>query len=37
MAALRDAVARSDVRGWAERFLGDLAAVAPREWDEDGA
>jgi trehalose 6-phosphate synthase len=36
MAALRDAVARSDVRGWAERFLEDLAAVAPHEELEDG-
>ena len=25
MGALRDAVARSDVRGWADRFLEDLA------------
>ena len=29
MAALRDAVARSDVRSWAERFLEDLAGAAP--------
>jgi trehalose 6-phosphate synthase len=36
MAALRDAVARSDVRGWAERFLGDLAAVAPHDAAGDG-
>ena len=30
MAALRDAVARSDVRSWAERFLEDLTALSPR-------
>jgi trehalose 6-phosphate synthase len=29
MAALRDAVARSDVRSWAERFLEDLSTVSP--------
>ena len=30
MAALRDAVARSDVRSWAERFLEDLTGLASR-------
>ena len=37
MAALRDAVARSDVRGWADRFLADLTGGSlgtPPEDDE---
>ncbi len=35
MAALRDAVARSDVRSWAERFLEDLTGIAPQQSGRD--
>ena len=36
MAALRDAVARSDVRSWAERFLETLSGLEPRQPGNDG-
>jgi trehalose 6-phosphate synthase len=37
MAALRDAVARSDVRGWADRFLADLTDGSLESPPEDGS
>jgi trehalose 6-phosphate synthase len=37
MAALRDAVARSDVRSWAERFLEDLTGLTRQPPEEDTA